>query len=189
MVISSPTAARSVVSTICTALAGRPADSSAWETSFHKARFDWMASEPPRRMQALPLLIASEAASMVTLGRLSKIMPNTPSGTRIWPTLRPEGRRLMPVISPTGSGIAASWSQPSAMVAMILSVRRRRSTIGAARPAASAAATSRALASRNGAPAASSSRASSVRVSFFALVEARAIAAEAARACWPTLCM
>ncbi len=34
-------------------------------------------------MQALPLLIASEAASIVTFGRLSKIMPNTPSGTRI----------------------------------------------------------------------------------------------------------
>jgi hypothetical protein len=32
---------------------------------------EWIASEPPRRMQALPLLMASDAASMVTLGRLS----------------------------------------------------------------------------------------------------------------------
>jgi hypothetical protein len=30
-----------------------------------------IASEPPRRMQALPLLIASDAASIVTFGRLS----------------------------------------------------------------------------------------------------------------------
>jgi hypothetical protein len=47
-------------------------------------------------------------------------MPNTPSGTRIWPTLMPLGRRLTPVISPTGSGMAASCSQPSATVAMTL---------------------------------------------------------------------
>ena len=45
-------------------------------------------------------------------------MPNTPSGTRIWPTLMPLGRRLTPVISPIGSGIAAICSQPSATVSM-----------------------------------------------------------------------
>jgi hypothetical protein len=71
MVISAPTAARSVVSTSCTASAGSPAEINAWRTSCQRARFDWMASEPPRRMQALPLLMASEAASMVTFGRLS----------------------------------------------------------------------------------------------------------------------
>jgi hypothetical protein len=50
------------------------------------------ASEPPRKMQALPPLMASEAASMVTFGRLSKIVPKTPSRTRICPTLMPRGR-------------------------------------------------------------------------------------------------
>ncbi|MEY4908712.1 MAG: hypothetical protein RL260_2430 [Pseudomonadota bacterium] len=69
--INWPTAARSVVSTSCTAVAGRPASTSAACTSFHSARLEWIASEPPRRMQALPLLIASDAASIVTFGRLS----------------------------------------------------------------------------------------------------------------------
>ena len=95
-----------------------------------------MASEPPRRMQALPLLIDRLAASMVTLGRLSKIMPNTPIGTRIWPTRMPLGCCFMPMISPIMSGMAASCSQPSATVSMTLGVSLRRSTIGAARPAA-----------------------------------------------------
>ena len=40
---------------------GRPASSSAAWTSFHNATFESIASEPPRRMQALPLLIASDA--------------------------------------------------------------------------------------------------------------------------------
>ena len=40
-------------------------------TILASARFDASASEPPRRMHALPLLIASDAASIVTFGRLS----------------------------------------------------------------------------------------------------------------------
>ena len=71
MAIRRPTAARSVVTTSCTAAGGRPASASAACTQRHSARLECSASEPPRRMQALPLLIASEAASMVTLGRLS----------------------------------------------------------------------------------------------------------------------
>ena len=66
-----PTAARSVVATSCTASGGRPASASAAWTIRASARFDASASEPPRRMQALPLLIASAAASIVTFGRLS----------------------------------------------------------------------------------------------------------------------
>jgi hypothetical protein len=92
--------------------AGKPLSTSACCTSNASALFDSMASEPPRRMQALPLLIDRLAASMVTLGRLSKIMPNTPSGTRIWPTRMPLGCCLRPLISPISSGIAASCSQP-----------------------------------------------------------------------------
>jgi len=69
--ISWPTASRSVVCTSCTASTGRPASASAPDTSSASALFDSMASEPPRRMAALPDLIARLAASMVTLGRLS----------------------------------------------------------------------------------------------------------------------
>ncbi len=35
------------------------------------ARLEWIASEPPRRMTALPALRHSAAASEVTFGRLS----------------------------------------------------------------------------------------------------------------------
>ncbi len=69
--IRRPTAARSVVSTSCTAVSGRPASASARRTQRHSATLERIASEPPRRMQALPLLMASDAASIVTLGRLS----------------------------------------------------------------------------------------------------------------------
>jgi len=53
MVISSPTAARSVVSITCTAVSGRPA---AARPSRRQAAIAWLAriaSEPPRRMVAL----------------------------------------------------------------------------------------------------------------------------------------
>jgi hypothetical protein len=101
----------------------------------------------------------------------------------------PLGWRLTLLISPIGSGMAASCSQPSAMVSMTLSVRRRRSTMGAAKPAASAAAISRALASCKGSPPARSKRASSLSAEFLARVAARAISAEAARAWRPRVCM
>ena len=136
MAINSPTTARSVVCTNCTASVGKPACASAFPTSKASALFESMASEPPRRMQAFPLLIDRLAASIVTLGRLSKIMPKTPMGTRICPTRMPLGCWRRPVISPMISGIAASCSQPWAQVSSTLGVRRKRSTSGAARPAA-----------------------------------------------------
>ena len=147
MAIKWPTASRSVVGTSCTASWGRPQSASAWRTSCARALLDSMASEPPRNMQALPLLMDSEAASMVTLGRLSKIMPKTPMGTRIWPTRIPLGCWRMPRISPITSGMAASCSQPSAQVSITLGVSLRRSTMGSAKPEARARSRSRALAS------------------------------------------
>ena len=71
IVINAPTAARSVVRTSCTASAGKPASTSDACTKVHSARLLFSASEPPRRIAALPLLMASDAASIVTLGRLS----------------------------------------------------------------------------------------------------------------------
>ena len=50
---------------------GRWLSISAARTSAHSARLLCRASLPPRRMAALPLLMARLAASMVTLGRLS----------------------------------------------------------------------------------------------------------------------
>ena len=44
-------------------------------------------SEPPRRITASPAFRQRMAASMVTLGRDSKIMAMTPSGMRILPIM------------------------------------------------------------------------------------------------------
>ena len=112
-------------------------------------------------------------------------MPNTPSGTRIWPTLMPLGRRRRWVISPIGSGMAAICSQPSATVSMIFGVSFRRSTIGSAKPAAWAASTSRVFGSSSAAASLRSRRASASSARFFAAVGAAAIFTLAARAAAP----
>ena len=182
MVISSPTTARSVVCTNCTASAGRPLSVRACCTNRANALLDSMASEPPRRMQALPLLIDRLAASMVTLGRLSKIMPNTPIGTRIWPTRMPLGCWRKPVISPISSGMAASCSQPWAQVSSTLGPSLSRSTRGAAKPAATARDKSLALSVCSIGVASRSNAARRFNALFFVAVSALAIRAEAALA-------
>ncbi len=66
---SSLTAARSVIPTTCTASTGRLA---ARRPACTQAAMAWLlcsASEPPRRMAALPALRHKPAASAVTLGR------------------------------------------------------------------------------------------------------------------------
>ena len=136
-------------------------------------------------MQAFPLLMDRLAASMVTLGRLSKIMPNTPMGTRIWPTRMPLGCCFMPVMSPITSGMAASCSQPCAQVSSTLGLRRKRSTMGAARPAATARSRSLALSTCRAAVFWRSNAARRSNAWFLDAVEALAISAEAALACAP----
>ena len=69
IVISSPTAARSAVPTTCTAASGRPAALRPARTQAAIAWFECSASEPPRRMQALPAFRHRPAASAVTFGR------------------------------------------------------------------------------------------------------------------------
>ncbi|MCY1314722.1 hypothetical protein D9M70_654190 [compost metagenome] len=69
MLISAPTAARSVVSTTCTSSAGSSALARPCWMQAAMARLEWMASEPPRRMVALPDFRQRLAASMVTFGR------------------------------------------------------------------------------------------------------------------------
>ncbi len=186
-VMSSPTTARSVVCTSCTPSTGRPESASACSTSSASALFDSMASEPPRRMQALPLLMARLAASMVTLGRLSNTIANTPIGTRIWPTRMPLGCCTMPLIWPITSGMAASCSHPRATVSMALGVSRSRSTIGADRPAAPARSRSIALAACSTGTQARNKVASVRRQVLRCAASARAIAPDAARACRPSV--
>ena len=54
-------------------------------------------------------------------------MPITPKGTRTLLILRPLGRVKVSMISPMGSSSAAIWRSPSAMAAILVSVRARRS--------------------------------------------------------------
>ncbi|MGF6876584.1 hypothetical protein OKW35_006063 [Paraburkholderia sp. MM5477-R1] len=69
IVMSLPTAARSDVATTCTASCGRPAASRPSPISFASAVLHSSASEPPRKMAALPDFRHSAAASIVTFGR------------------------------------------------------------------------------------------------------------------------
>ena len=143
-----PTAARSVVCTRATESSGRPLDASSSARTRCRARLEWIASLPPRRIAALPLLTQRAAASTVTLGRLSKIMKMTPRGTRTWVTSSPLGRRLEVMTSPTGSGSAATSSSPFAISSSRFGFKVRRSIAAGLRPRPGAASTSRALASR-----------------------------------------
>ena len=60
---------RSVRGTSWTAALGSPAFCSPSATASPMARLEWNASEPPRKMTALPERTHSAAASAVTLGR------------------------------------------------------------------------------------------------------------------------
>ena len=72
-------------------------------------------SEPPRRIAALPALRQSAPASAVTLGRLSKITPMTPSGVATRSKSSPFGVVQWASTRPTGSARPATASTPSAM--------------------------------------------------------------------------
>ncbi len=68
---SSATAWRSVVASTWAASTGRPAPARASWMMAQRAALEWKASDPPRRMQALPDFRQSTAASTVALGRAS----------------------------------------------------------------------------------------------------------------------
>ncbi|MBA7661000.1 hypothetical protein ES703_69010 [subsurface metagenome] len=63
----------------------------------------------------MPDLRHSEDISTVTLGRLSKMMPITPSGTLLRSMRRPLGMILVSKVSPTGSGSEATVRTSSAI--------------------------------------------------------------------------
>ena len=125
--MSSFAAAREGSRTRATAPSGRPAAAAASCRASMMAQLERMASEPPRRMQALPLLMQMAAASLVTLGRDSKMMPTTPRGTRFCRMRRPLGRVHMRSAVPMGSGRVATSSRPRAMSSTRASVRVSRS--------------------------------------------------------------
>ena len=91
------------------------------------AMFEWMASEPPRRITALLVLKQSENASTVTFGLDSYIIPITPRGTLFLPIIKPFGRSFIESTSPIGSSNAATWRTPSAIPSIRSGVNCNRS--------------------------------------------------------------
>jgi len=63
------TASRSTMGTSWMAFSGSPLTRSTLRRIALRARLEWIASEPPRRMTALPAFRHRAAASAVTLGR------------------------------------------------------------------------------------------------------------------------
>ena len=122
-----PTAARSRVGTSVIAASGRPASRRPCTRHSWIARHERKLSEPPRRITALPDFRQSTPASAVTLGRLSKITPTTPSGTRTRSMVRPFGRCQLSVTMPTGSAMPRTTATPSAMPSTRAGVSVRRS--------------------------------------------------------------
>ena len=77
-------------------------------TDFASAVFERIASLPPRRMIALPVLRQRAAVSTKTLGRDSKTTATTPKGSRVFVIVMPLGRLRVQIASPTGSGSSAT---------------------------------------------------------------------------------
>ena len=104
-----------VSSTSCIQFSGSPALLTASLIIFARQILEFMASFPPLKITALPDLRQSTAASIVTLGRDSKIIPITPSGTFVFKICKPFGRMLPLSTFPTGSSIAISSLTPFAI--------------------------------------------------------------------------
>ena len=110
---------------------GNPASAREFLMELAMAILEFMASFPPRSTTALPALRHIAAASAVTLGRASYIMPMTPMGTDTFFILRPLGRSNRSRVFPTGSSMRVISIIPSDIAQMrsSLSIRRSRSPL------------------------------------------------------------
>ena len=106
-----------------------PAEAIASRIIFARAMLERMASFPPRSTAALPDFRHKTAASTVTLGRASKIMPITPRGTFFFRISKPLGRTVPYSVLPTGSSSAITAEIASAMPLILFSSSIRRSSI------------------------------------------------------------
>ena len=126
-VIRWPTAARSVVATSCTACSGRPACAQALAHAARRSpRLLRIASEPPRRIVALPDLRHSAAASAVTFGpRFVDDADHAERHAHLADLDAGRAGSARSVISPTGSGSAAISSSPRAIASIAVRVERQ----------------------------------------------------------------
>ena len=114
---------------------GKPAFSIASRIISAIALFELIASLPPRRITALPAFKHSAAASEVTFGRASNMMPITPIGTVTFSICSPFLSVLPSRILPIGSGRAATCKTPSAIPLILSSVSLSLSRRDAVSPA------------------------------------------------------
>ena len=144
-----------------------------------------MESLPPRSITAFPDLNVSPKASTVTFGRDSYIIAITPSGTFLYPIIRPLGRCFIEVISPTGSSSATSCLNPSAIPSILASVSVSLSISAGFMPFLTASSTSALLAFLISSAFFISSSATISRTSFFFVILNFAICLDAAFALFP----
>ena len=85
------------------------------------ALLEFIASLPPLSITAFPLFKQSPAASQVTFGLDSYIIPITPIGTLFCPICNPFGLVHILTTSPTGSGRFTTSKRPLAISSILLS--------------------------------------------------------------------
>ncbi len=117
------------------------------------------------------------------------MIPMTPRGTRILPSLIPLGRSVSSVVSPIGSASLATCCSPSIIPSMRASLSSKRSTNAGSRPFSRPFFKSRKFAAKTCWRLLFSSSAMASRAAFFTLVLVAAITREAERACCPSFCI
>ncbi len=150
------------------------------------AVLEWIASLPPRRIQTLEDLRQRHAASTVTLGRASKIIPTTPIGVRTFSIFNPFGRVPPSMTCPTGSGRPIRSRTAPAIPSIRAAVSRRRSCNDSDIPFCAAAFRSSSLAARISGICAQSASAIAASAAFFCAVDAQERVREAAFARLPS---
>ena len=166
---------------------GSPALTRASLMSLTAHILDLMASLPPLSMHTFPDLRQRAAASTVTLGLASYMMPMTPRGTLFFPMISPLGLVSMESTWPMGSGNDLSCLTPSTMPSMRFLSRLRRSSMELRMPEASAALRSSSLAESHSSALSISMEAIASRASFFLSVPAEARLKAACFASFPCL--
>ena len=118
-----------VSSTNCTASSTNPTDFNPSLNASAIALLEFIASLPPLKITAFPDLKQSPAASLVTFGLASYIIPITPIGTLFLPICNPLGLVHIPKTSPTGSSSAATCLRQLAIPSILASFKANLSSI------------------------------------------------------------
>ena len=127
---------------------GTPAASLACFITSKSARLERIASRPPLRSTALPLLRHRPAICTSASGRDSKITPTTPIGQLTRERISPSASSVRSCSCPMGSSICASARRPAHTSSSLPWSNFSRFSAGAERPSAFAASRSCAFAAK-----------------------------------------